>query len=222
MENSDLLILISSIVLYDTKQTQRNDRFFLIGSSNARFGRNPPTLRQILQIVLHKNATNKNLRENIKDTLDDLVIYYETQGIKTMNVYKLIDKVEKVHTEWRNLCKNKTSSSNTQIERREKFTTQLDQVFEIERNELKTKSVHTQTDQTSIEDIVKERPKRISENTEDTGNTGITAKQMRLDENEGNNSIICNCYARLLIAEIALLFFLTRTSDGNRKFWRKC
>lgn len=169
--------------------------FYLIGRSITRFvGRNPPTLRQIMQLFLHKTSTNCNLRGSIKETLDDLVIFYETQGIKTLNVYKLVEKVEKVHKEWVNLCKSKTYSTPTQIERRKQFTAQLDQVFEIERIESNTKSVHTQTEQTfdhrtSNEDNIKERSKRKSENTQVAG---ITAKQVRLDENEGKNFIICS------------------------------
>lgn len=176
--------------------------FYLIGPSIARFvGRNPPTLRQILQIVLHKTTVLKNnLRESIKETLDDLVIYYETQGVQTSNVYKLIDKVEKIHSEWKSIRKSKTSTRNEQIERRETFTRKLDAVFEIERIEMRTKSVLTQTipapiDQSPIVDVVKRGIKRVSESTQDIGSS---SKRINLDEIEGNDFIFCQKYARLL------------------------
>lgn len=172
------------------KEIRAMTDFFLIGPSSARFvGRNPPTLRQVLQIVLHKTTVLKNnLRESIKETLDDLIFFYRNQGIATANVYKLTEKVEKMHKEWQNICKHKTRSSSTERERREKFQTQLDEVFEVERLnderiELKSKSVHTQT----IESFIIPRTKRVSTSSQDT----ISSKQMRLDEIEGKNIMIC-------------------------------
>lgn len=93
-------------------------------------------MRQILQNILHKTVLlRNNLRESIKETLNDLVIYYDSQGIRTANVYKLAEKVERIYKEWQSISKSRTSSTDVQLERREKFTKRLDEVFEIEKIE---------------------------------------------------------------------------------------
>ena len=155
--------------------------FYLIGPFIEKYdGENSPTLRHILQVVLHKtHVLKKTIHESIKSTLDDLVSYYQKRGIQTAKVYNLTIKVEKIYNEWRDILRNKASSTSFQIERREKFKSHLDFVFAIEKIESKSKSVKTQTDQPAFENIIKVGTKRVSTSTD------RSEKQVLLDEIEG-------------------------------------
>lgn len=180
------------LVLFITRnETDKMTDFYLIGSSIERFvGRKPPTLRQILKIVLHKSVVLRhNLRASIRETLNDLVIFYDAQGIPTANVYKLTQKVEKIYVEWQGIRKNQTSTTDAQLKLRENFTKRLDKVFEVERVESKRKSVQTQTYQTPTEHVLKPGTKRISTSTI---KPSVNTKRQRLNEIGGNKIEFAN------------------------------
>lgn len=121
--------------------TRQADYVFLIGIRDleplSRFNQ-LPTLRQVLlrfQFFLHEK---NSIRNSSHSTIDELISLWQKAAIPIRLKKHCIDKLEKVHSEWLLLKKNKGRMSDAQKKRETSFQEQLDKIFDIAHNEALT------------------------------------------------------------------------------------
>lgn len=121
--------------------TRQADTIFLIGVKDlepiSRFNQ-LPTLRQVLLRFHFFLQEKKSVRNASHSTVEELILVWQKAAIPIRLVKHCIDKLEKLHSEWLLLKKNKGRISDTQKKRETLFQEQLDMVFDIAHNDALT------------------------------------------------------------------------------------
>lgn len=121
--------------------TRQTDNVFLIGIRDlepiSRMNQ-LPTLRQVLLRFHFFLNEKKSVRNASHSTIEELIPVWQKAAIPTRLTKHCIEKLEKVHTEWGLLRKNKGRTSDTQKKREMSFLEPLDKLFDIAHNEALT------------------------------------------------------------------------------------
>lgn len=121
--------------------TRKADNVFLIGIRDleplTRINQ-LPTLKQVLLRFHFFLNEKKSVRNASHSTVEELISVWQKASIPTRLIKHCIDKIEKVHTEWLLLKKNKARTSDAQKKRQILFEEQLDKLFDIAHNEALT------------------------------------------------------------------------------------
>lgn len=117
-----------------SSSTHQADTIFLIGVKDlepiSRFNQ-LPTIRQVLLRFHFFLQEKKSVRDASYSTVEELIFVWQKAAIPIRLVKHCIDKLEKLHSEWLLLKKNKGRISNTQKKRETLFQEQLNMVFDI-------------------------------------------------------------------------------------------
>lgn len=121
------------------------DEIFLIGNTSELIvGENPPTLKQILQNVMYNIKILKlSLHTSVVLAVENATNIWKKLELGTIRDDKIILKVEKAHSTWVQIFKNRFSSTDVQKNKRKQFREQLEKVFDVEFNDPNCKSVQT-------------------------------------------------------------------------------
>jgi hypothetical protein len=114
--------------------TRRNDEIYLIGIRNSesisRLNQ-LPTIRQVLQRFHYFLHANKSIRNSSHLTVEELILVWSKAAIPMRLVKHIVDMIEKVHSKWLLLKKNKGRSSKSQKNREQIFVNELNNIFDI-------------------------------------------------------------------------------------------
>lgn len=106
----------------------------LIGSTMHQItGAKLPSIRQVLQVFFHNmRIVNLTARESAKLTVNAVLIYWQQARIPTQLENKCIDKVVKLHEQWKNIRKRVASErKGAKKALEEEFVGALDDLFDI-------------------------------------------------------------------------------------------
>lgn len=107
---------------------------FLIGHpARTISGSKLPTLRQVMQVLLHKKnpSSYKKLQDNFGDVVDRIITFWQMAGIKTITKQNCVIRLDKVHREWKLLRKSRNKSYSTFENSCEAFSNKLDKLWDI-------------------------------------------------------------------------------------------
>lgn len=90
-----------------------------------------PTLRQVLRRFHEYLKHEKNVRQSVHLVLEELMEVWGRAAIPTKNNKHCVEKLEFIHKRWLLLKKNKSRASQSQTDRENLFTVELDKVFDI-------------------------------------------------------------------------------------------
>lgn len=90
-----------------------------------------PTIRQVLQRFHEHLYTIKSVGNASHVTIDELLIVWCKAAIPAVQKTHAIEKLEKIHSIWLLLKKNKGRESEAQMKRETDFKQQLDMLFDI-------------------------------------------------------------------------------------------
>ena len=115
--------------------TTRSDRdIYLIGLRDLepllRY-RLLPTIRQVLQRFHQHLKENRVVRNASHLTIEEVMVLWERAAIPTTLTTHAIKKLERCHTNWLKLKKNKGCKAESQRLRETEFSNQLDVLFDI-------------------------------------------------------------------------------------------
>lgn len=117
-----------------SSSTRQADTIFLIGVKDleplSRFNQ-LPTQRQVLLRFHFFLQEKKSVRNASHRAVEELILVWQKAAIPIRLVKHCIDKLEKLHSEWLLLKKNKGRISQSQKKRETLFQEQLDTVFDI-------------------------------------------------------------------------------------------
>lgn len=110
---------------------KRAEEYFLVGFANKHIGRNPPTVRRLLQNYFFYREQNKTIDNSVILAIKNAMIVWENMD----NAFKRPDncerKLKRIITEWKELLKNKYYKSDGQDQRRKAFIEKLDTEFHL-------------------------------------------------------------------------------------------
>jgi hypothetical protein len=72
-----------------------------------------------------------SLRESTRLVIDETVIFWQKARIPTREVRNCVPQLEKLYNKWKNLQKNSSRRTNTQIKNENEFTLCFDELFDI-------------------------------------------------------------------------------------------
>lgn len=106
---------------------------FLIGFEESQIlGAKLPTIGQVLKTFFYNYCTVKlSVKKSAELTVQEVVIFWEKARIKMKREDHCAEKLLKWHKEWSNLKKNANRTTKTEEEKRDKFTGQLNSLFDI-------------------------------------------------------------------------------------------
>ncbi|GBN98372.1 hypothetical protein AVEN_2188-1 [Araneus ventricosus] len=114
--------------------TRQSDNIFLLNIRDLeplnRFNKLPTTKEVLLRFHQHLNDA-KSVCSAGHRTIDELIVVWSKAEIPTRLVRHAIGKLEKIHSEWLLLKKNKSSLSEAQRERERKFVRKVHKLFDI-------------------------------------------------------------------------------------------
>lgn len=156
--------------------------YFLIGCANRYIGRNPPTLRKLLQNCLYYREKNKSVEQSVKLAIQNAMVIWEKMGVPIKRSDHCYEKLLREYKEWQEINKNKHVKSFSKKQglikqKRESFISKLDAEFDVKRdpkNETQTSISSNLWDVTDVE------------NFETHQNSGDI--RMNLSESEGKNN----------------------------------
>lgn len=106
---------------------------FLVGFEEAQIlGAKLPTNRQVFKTffyILHEVKLSKN--ESAKLAIRETIIFWEKARIQTRREDKCVEKLVNLYERWRVLQKSEKRTSETEKSKREKFSDELDMLFDI-------------------------------------------------------------------------------------------
>lgn len=107
--------------------------FWLIGSSYEEiYDCILPAIRQVLQRFLHLHVKeNGNLQECARETSKEVIALWTKKGIPCREERNVVVNIKKLHSTWLNLKKDKNNISASALQKRNDFTDQLDNLFDI-------------------------------------------------------------------------------------------
>lgn len=126
-------------------QSGKDRGFWLLGGGLERLtGLKLPSLRQVLLRFLQLHVAEKNsVRKSANIAATETMSFWLKAQIPTQRVDKVINKIEKVHSNWRHLKNESKLKLKCQSAKQKLFSEQLDDLFDIARenalNDLKIK-----------------------------------------------------------------------------------
>ncbi|GBM88692.1 hypothetical protein AVEN_104102-1 [Araneus ventricosus] len=115
-------------------KTRQSDNIFLLCvrdlESLNRFNK-LPTTKEVLLRFHHRLNDDNSVRNANHRTIDKLIVIWSKAEIPSRLVKHAIDKLEKIHSEWLLLKKNKSSLSEAQREYERKFVRKVHKLFDI-------------------------------------------------------------------------------------------
>lgn len=117
---------------------------YLVGLASKHIGRNPPTLRKLLQNCLFYHEQNNTVPASVALAIKNAMTVWESMGIAVKRFDHCEEKLKREYKEWKTLKDNQYSQSAGQIRRREAFIEKLDAEFDVKRepkNDSKTSSL---------------------------------------------------------------------------------
>lgn len=114
-------------------RSRSQDRIFLVGyPSHQITGCKLPSKRQVLATLFYNLRTVKlNLKESARSTIQEVFLFWAKARIPTKHEKDAITKLEKLHTEWRNIQKDKNKKSETLKNKIKVFASDLDDLFDV-------------------------------------------------------------------------------------------
>lgn len=109
------------------------EQIFLIGSENEQIlGAKLPSNRQVLSVLFYnmRNVYN-NIDESATLVAKEVFLFWEKSSIPVQKMCRVRSKIKKLHSDWRDLSKNKNRKSETQRQHEHSFTESLDDLFDI-------------------------------------------------------------------------------------------
>lgn len=113
--------------------TRSAPSYWLIGCASERIKGETrlPTLRSVLQLVLHLHKPpSVTLRDACDQVVEKLLPFWVRGGVPTVGKKFAVDKLVKIHSEWVDLKKCRKRPTT---EKRERFIASLDKLFDISR-----------------------------------------------------------------------------------------
>ncbi|GBN18559.1 hypothetical protein AVEN_155679-1 [Araneus ventricosus] len=113
-------------------KTRQSDNIFLLSVRDLeplnRFNKLPTTKEVLLRFQHHLNDV-KSVRNASHRTIDELIVVWSKAAIPTRLVKDAIEKLEKIHSEWLLLKKNKSHTSQAPREPERKFVRKVHELF---------------------------------------------------------------------------------------------
>ena len=106
--------------------------WFLGSQINKRIGSKLPSKREMLSVFFYHHITEKNtIRESATVVSDIILEFWNKAGIFFKSKKILIPVIEIEHKTWKNLKKSKFRTTKKKLEKQQKFSISLDQLFDI-------------------------------------------------------------------------------------------
>lgn len=107
------------------------EKIYLIGDFSTQISGNKlPSKRDILKVLFFNlRCVGLTLRESAQLVIEEVFVFWNKARISVQKKSDCIDKVEKLHEEWRKIQKNKDRLSNKT--REINFNLELDELFDI-------------------------------------------------------------------------------------------
>lgn len=116
-----------------TRRTRSQTQHFLVGpSQEAIAGSKLPTLRQVMQYVLHlreSSARNVTVKLHIQNAVDEVMALWLLAGIKTITKVNAIKRFETVWKKW--LLLKKTAGQRYEARNQRAFELELSKLWDI-------------------------------------------------------------------------------------------
>ncbi|XP_050546043.1 uncharacterized protein LOC126908175 [Daktulosphaira vitifoliae] len=116
-------------------ETKRNSRksIYLIGNSSHQLvGCKLPSNRQVLSVLFFNiREVNLSVLDSARLVIDETLIFWQKARIPTKEVRNCLPKLENLYNTWRNLQKNSSRRTNTQIDKENNLYNVFDELFDI-------------------------------------------------------------------------------------------
>lgn len=104
--------------------------YFLIGYANKSIGRNPPTLKRLLQNCVYYREQKKSIDKSVSIAIKNAMVVWSGMGaIKRSDNCER--KLKREFLEWIEINKNKKYKSSGQKQKREEFVKKLNVEFDV-------------------------------------------------------------------------------------------
>lgn len=110
---------------------KKPSEYFLIGFANKNIGRNPPTLRRLLQNCLFYREQNNTIEKSVTLAIKNAMFVWGSMGIEIKRPDSCERKLKREFAEWKELIKNKKYKSARLDQKRDAFKKKLDIEFDI-------------------------------------------------------------------------------------------
>lgn len=117
-----------------SRKKRKSDEIYLIGHPLREIhSRKLPTNRQTMQLFFHKHrSSNTSIRHRATEVAKEIMVFWHRGDIPTSRVDDVTNKVVKMHSEWKNLQRNRLrKSSPTQQQKEFEFGEKMDSIFDI-------------------------------------------------------------------------------------------
>lgn len=130
---------------------------YLVGTESSKIlGSKLPTNKQVLSVFFfNHNIVKLSIRESAKLAIKEIFIFWQKARIPIRDEQHCIVKLEKMHQEWKTICKNKNRVCDTQKNKEKQFSDKLNDLFDIAH----TNALHVMKNEVDINFLINQRKK---------------------------------------------------------------
>lgn len=115
------------------KRLRKDGDIFLIGHSTHQIlGAKLPSIKQVLAVFFYNlRSANLDVKESTMLVAQEVAVFYSKARIPIPTIHNCSLKVERLYNEWRDVQRNSSRRSSSQIEKEAAFTEKLDDLFDM-------------------------------------------------------------------------------------------
>jgi len=115
-----------------TKRLFRENIYLIGHTSHQLVGCKLPSNKEVLNVLFYNLREVKlSIRDSARLVIDEVLIFWQKARIPTREIRHCIPKLEALYYEWRNLQKNSSRRTETQIKKENEFKQNFDIIFDI-------------------------------------------------------------------------------------------
>lgn len=110
----------------------RENIYLIKHTTHQLFGCKLPSNKQVLRVLFHNmRKVNLSLRDSARLVIEEVIIFWQKARIPNREIRHCIPKLEAMYNEWRNLQKNSSRRTDTQIKKENIFIDKFEDLFDI-------------------------------------------------------------------------------------------